>query len=144
MVFATGTLAAGINMPARTTIITALSRKTEDGPTPLPHNELLQMAGRAGRRGFDTEGHCIVLQNKWDGSAEAVQILKAGPEPLDSQFSASYGLVLNLLSVYTLEEAKDFVAKSFGNYLQARWAAAAVVAASHTDLYSTDPGTLLH
>jgi replicative superfamily II helicase len=61
---AAGTLAAGINMPARTTVVSALSRMTQDGPKPLPHNELLQMAGRAGRRGFDTVGHCVVLQNK--------------------------------------------------------------------------------
>lgn len=64
IVFATGTLAAGINMPARTTLISQLSRKTDDGVKLLPHNELLQMAGRAGRRGFDSEGNCIVLQNK--------------------------------------------------------------------------------
>jgi superfamily II RNA helicase len=65
VVFATGTLAAGINMPARTTIISQLSRRTDDGIQLLPHNELLQMAGRAGRRGYDTEGNCIVLQNRW-------------------------------------------------------------------------------
>ena len=62
---AAGTLAAGINMPARTTIITNLSRRTDEGIELMPHNELLQMAGRAGRRGYDTEGHCIVLQNRW-------------------------------------------------------------------------------
>ncbi len=64
LVFATGTLAAGINMPARTTVISSLSRRTDEGPRLLPHNELLQMAGRAGRRGYDTEGSCVVLQNK--------------------------------------------------------------------------------
>ncbi len=52
-------------MPARTTVISSLSRITDEGPKLLPHNELLQMAGRAGRRGFDTEGNCVVLQNKW-------------------------------------------------------------------------------
>jgi replicative superfamily II helicase len=43
IVFATGTLAAGINMPARTTVISALGRMTDDGPKLLPHNELLQV-----------------------------------------------------------------------------------------------------
>ncbi|GLI69984.1 hypothetical protein VaNZ11_014636 [Volvox africanus] len=117
LVFATGTLAAGINMPARTTVISSLSRRTEEGPRLLPHNELLQMAGRAGRRGFDTEGNCVVLQNRFDGAEEAWQIIRAGPEPLISQFSISYGLVLNLLSVNTLDQARDFVSRSFGNYL---------------------------
>eukprot|EP00967_Tisochrysis_lutea_P117463 scaffold189990_cov19-Tisochrysis_lutea.AAC.1 len=65
VVFATGTLAAGINMPARTTVISALGRMTDDGPQLMPHNELLQMAGRAGRRGFDTAGYCVVLQTRW-------------------------------------------------------------------------------
>ncbi|KAG2449071.1 hypothetical protein HYH02_005820 [Chlamydomonas schloesseri] len=117
LVFATGTLAAGINMPARTTVVSSLSRMTDEGPKLLPHNELLQMAGRAGRRGYDTEGNCLVLQNKFEGADEAWQIIRAGPEPLVSQFSVSYGLVLNLLSVNTLEQAKEFVSRSFGNFL---------------------------
>lgn len=56
LVFATDTLAAGINMPARTTVISSLSRRRNVGHALLLHNELLQMAGRAGRRGFDTAG----------------------------------------------------------------------------------------
>ena len=56
MVFATETLAAGINMPARTTVISALSRRNDSGHVRLTHNQLLQMAGRAGRRGYDTAG----------------------------------------------------------------------------------------
>lgn len=117
LIFATGTLAAGINMPARTTVISSLSRMTDEGPKLLPHNELLQMAGRAGRRGFDTEGNCVVLQNKFEGADEAWQIIRNGPEPLTSQFSVSYGLVLNLLSVNTLEQARLFVSRSFGNFM---------------------------
>ncbi len=56
VVFATETLAAGINMPARSTIISTLSRRRDQGIQMLSHNELLQMAGRAGRRGYDTTG----------------------------------------------------------------------------------------
>lgn len=59
-----GTLAAGINMPARTTVISSLARRTDEGIQLLPHNELLQMAGRAGRRGYDTQGHCVVVQGR--------------------------------------------------------------------------------
>ena len=54
--FATETLAAGINMPARTTVISVLSRRSGSGHALLTHNQLLQMAGRAGRRGYDTAG----------------------------------------------------------------------------------------
>jgi superfamily II RNA helicase len=56
VVFATETLAAGINMPARATVIASLSRRRAAGVDGLTHNELLQMAGRAGRRGYDTAG----------------------------------------------------------------------------------------
>eukprot|EP00200_Dunaliella_tertiolecta_P005053 CAMPEP_0202359206 /NCGR_PEP_ID=MMETSP1126-20121109/12588_1 /ASSEMBLY_ACC=CAM_ASM_000457 /TAXON_ID=3047 /ORGANISM="Dunaliella tertiolecta, Strain CCMP1320" /LENGTH=1135 /DNA_ID=CAMNT_0048952565 /DNA_START=212 /DNA_END=3620 /DNA_ORIENTATION=- len=118
VVFATGTLAAGINMPARTTVISALGRMTDDGPQLMPHNELLQMAGRAGRRGFDTAGYCVVLQTRFEGAEEAWRIISNGPEPLVSQFNVSYGLVLNLLSIYTLDQARNFCNKSFGAYLR--------------------------
>lgn len=60
MVFATETLAAGINMPARTTIISSQSRRRDQGIQMLTHNELLQMAGRAGRRGYDTTGDAAI------------------------------------------------------------------------------------
>ena len=64
VVFATETLAAGINMPARTTVISALSRRSDDGHEPLKHNDLLQMAGRAGRRGYDDLGQCVVTKTR--------------------------------------------------------------------------------
>ncbi|WIA36589.1 hypothetical protein OEZ86_007879 [Tetradesmus obliquus] len=118
LVYATGTLAAGINMPARTTVISNLARRSDDGIKLLPHNELLQMAGRAGRRGFDTLGHCVLVQGRFEGAEAAHGIITGGPEPLQSQFTTSYSLVLNLLSVYSLDEARDFLSKSFGTYLQ--------------------------
>lgn len=118
LVFATGTLAAGINMPARTTIISQLARRTEEGIQLLPHNELLQMAGRAGRRGYDVEGSCIVVQTRFEGADDAWNILHKGPEPLTSQFTTSYGLALNLLSIYSVEEARVFLTRSFGHYLR--------------------------
>ncbi|KAF6256227.1 P-loop containing nucleoside triphosphate hydrolase protein [Scenedesmus sp. NREL 46B-D3] len=117
LVYATGTLAAGINMPARTTVISNLARRSDDGIQLLPHNELLQMAGRAGRRGYDTLGHCVLVQGRFEGAEAAHGIIAAGPEPLRSQFATSYSLVLNLLSVYSLDEARDFLSKSFGTYL---------------------------
>ena len=111
LVFATGTLAAGINMPARSTVISGLARRTDDGIQLLPHNDLLQMAGRAGRRGYDTAGNCVVVQGRYEGADEAARIIGAGPEPLSSQFSTSYGLVLNLLSCYSLDEAREFLSR---------------------------------
>ena len=117
VVFATGTLAAGINMPARTTVISKLSKRIDGSFALMGHNELLQMAGRAGRRGFDTEGYCVILQSQFEGAAEAITILKKGTEPLTSQFTTGYSFVLNLLAKFTLDEAKEFLKKSFRNYL---------------------------
>lgn len=101
VVFATETLAAGINMPARTAVISSLSKRGESGRIQLSSNELLQMAGRAGRRGIDESGHAVLVQTPYDGAEECCKLLFAGVEPLVSQFTASYGMVLNLLAVCT-------------------------------------------
>lgn len=102
VVFATETLAAGINMPARTTVLSSLSKRGDSGHALLSSNAMLQMAGRAGRRGLDEEGHVVLVQTPFEGAEEGCKILFAGPDPLVSQFTASYGMVLNLLSVSTL------------------------------------------
>ncbi|OEL23840.1 DExH-box ATP-dependent RNA helicase DExH15 chloroplastic, partial [Dichanthelium oligosanthes] len=136
VVFATETLAAGINMPARTAVISSLSKRIDAGRQLLTTNELFQMAGRAGRRGIDTVGHAVLVQTAYEGPEECCDIIFAGLEPLVSQFTASYGMVLNLLagskvthnqkesddlkvkrSGRTLEEARKLVEQSFGNYV---------------------------
>ncbi|CAB4264491.1 unnamed protein product [Prunus armeniaca] len=136
VVFATETLAAGINMPARTAIIASLSKRSDGGRTQLSPNELFQMAGRAGRRGIDERGHVVLVQSPYEGAEACCKIVFAGLEPLVSQFTASYGMVLNLLagakvthrsneshdteasqSGRTLEEARKLVEQSFGNYV---------------------------
>lgn len=136
VVFATETLAAGINMPARTTVLSSVSKRGDNGHSLLSSNALLQMAGRAGRRGIDKEGHVVVVQTPFEGAEECCKLLFAGPDPLVSQFSASYGMVLNLLAARrltlndqhpngsnvicrrrTLEEARALIEKSFGNYV---------------------------
>ncbi|MFM2173910.1 MAG: hypothetical protein RLZZ54_1837 [Cyanobacteriota bacterium] len=117
VVFATETLAAGINMPARSTVISALSKRTERGHRPLMGSEFLQMAGRAGRRGLDTQGYVVTVQSRFEGVREAGQLATAPSDPLVSQFTPSYGMVLNLLQRYDLEKAKELVERSFGRYL---------------------------
>lgn len=136
VVFATETLAAGINMPARTAVISSISKRSGNGRIQLSPNELLQMAGRAGRRGIDKRGHVVLVQTPNEGAEECCKLLFAGLEPLVSQFTASYGMVLNLLAGTkvthisnesdnmkvlqagrTLEEAKLLVEKSFGTYI---------------------------
>ncbi|CAI0379583.1 unnamed protein product [Linum tenue] len=136
VIFATETLAAGINMPARTAVISSISKRNASGRIQLSPNELLQMAGRAGRRGIDEKGNVVLIQSSTEGAEEACKLLFAGLEPLVSQFTASYGMVLNLLAGSrvtrrlnesgdteplqagrTLEEAKKLVERSFGTYI---------------------------
>jgi len=117
VVFATETLAAGINMPARTTVISSLSKRTDSGHRLLNPSEFLQMAGRAGRRGMDQLGHVVTLQTPFEGVKEAAYLATAKADPLVSQFTPSYGMVLNLLQTHTLAEAKELVERSFGQYL---------------------------
>ena len=117
VVFATETLAAGINMPARSTVISALSKRTERGHRPMMGSEFLQMAGRAGRRGLDSQGYVVTVQSRFEGVREAGQLATAPADPLVSQFTPSYGMVLNLLQRYPLAKAKELVERSFGRYL---------------------------
>jgi superfamily II RNA helicase len=117
VVFATETLAAGINMPARTTVISTLSKRTDRGHRLLTPSEFLQMAGRAGRRGMDATGYVVTLQTPFEGAKEGAYLATTEPDPLVSQFTPSYGMVLNLLQTHTLSEAKDLVERSFAQYL---------------------------
>ena len=117
VVFATETLAAGINMPARTTVISSLSKRTDLGHRLLNPSEFLQMAGRAGRRGMDVQGYVVTVQSAFEGAREASYLATVGADPLVSQFTPSYGMVLNLLQIHTLEEAKELIERSFGQYL---------------------------
>ncbi len=117
VVFATETLAAGINMPARTTVIGSLSKRTDRGHRLLTASEFLQMAGRAGRRGMDELGHVVTVQTQFEGASEAAYLGTTGADPLISQFTPSYGMVLNLLQTHTLDEARELVERSFGQYL---------------------------
>ncbi len=117
VVFATATLAAGINMPARTTVISSLKRRTEKGHTLLTPSEFLQMAGRAGRRGLDSVGYVVTVETPFEGAKEAAYLATAQPEPLRSCFTPSYGMALNLLQKHSLEEVKALLECSFAEYL---------------------------
>ncbi|MFN6558273.1 MAG: DEAD/DEAH box helicase [Nostoc sp. ChiSLP01] len=117
VVFATETLAAGINMPARTTVISTLSKRTDTGHRLLNASEFLQMAGRAGRRGMDKQGHVVTVQTPFEGAKEAAYLATSKPDPLVSQFTPSYGMVLNLLQTHTLEQARELIERSFGQYM---------------------------
>ena len=78
-------------------------------PTPTPALTALNPAG-----------HCVLLQSRFEQPTVAARIIGGGPEPLQSQFAAGYSMALNLLHTRSLAEARQFLERSFGNYLGAR------------------------
>lgn len=116
VVFATETLAAGINMPARSTVISATSKRTDTGHRMLTANEFLQMSGRAGRRGMDEIGYVTIVGTSFQSPEEVAELVLSDSNPLESRFSPSYSMVLNLLQRFNLEESKELILKSFGYY----------------------------
>lgn len=116
VVFATETLAAGINMPARSTVISSTSKRTDSGHRILTANEFLQMSGRAGRRGMDEVGYVTVVGTPFQTPEEVAELVLSDSNPLESKFSPSYSMVLNLLQRFNLEESKELILKSFGYY----------------------------
>lgn len=116
VVFATETLAAGINMPARSTVISAISKRTDSGHRMLTANEFLQMSGRAGRRGMDKVGYVTIIGTAFQTPEEVAELVLSEANPLESRFSPKYSMVLNLLQKFSLDEAKELILKSFGYY----------------------------
>src|SRR5882672_5957526 len=98
VVFATETMSLGIHMPARSVVLQGLTKRTEHGFRSLTHNELTQMAGRAGRRGIDAEGQCVIVLDARDGIEDILRVVDGTPEPIESQFKLGYGSVALLLA----------------------------------------------
>ncbi len=115
-VFATTTLAAGVDFPARTVVVTQSSvRKTRDF-TELTIGEIQQLAGRAGRRGKDQVGFAIITPSPYIDLAVLTKGLTGHPETIDSQFTIAYPMVLNLLKAHPLEQIQPILAKSFAQF----------------------------
>lgn len=85
-VFATETLAAGINMPARSTVIAVLSKRGDNGIEALTPAQLLQMSGRAGRRGLDELGNVVLCRSPYEGAQQAHSLLLRPAGAIDSHF----------------------------------------------------------
>lgn len=116
--FATGTLALGINMPARTVVLEQLSSRDDRGWRPIAKREFLQMAGRAGRRGMDPIGHIVILENKFDGFEALERVLRIPPEPVVSSFQVDFASALYLLERYGSEGMAEMYRRSFATFSQ--------------------------
>jgi ATP-dependent RNA helicase HelY len=117
VVFATETMALGIHMPARSVVIQGITKRTERGFRALTTNELTQMAGRAGRRGIDPEGQCVIALDARDGLEDIVRVVEGRPEPIESQFKLGYGSAALLLATGAEPDViRRRIESSFGQY----------------------------
>jgi ATP-dependent RNA helicase HelY len=115
-VYATETLALGINMPARTVVIERLDKWNGETHVALTPGEYTQLTGRAGRRGIDVEGHAVVL---WQPDVDPTALAGlAGTRtyPLNSSFRPSYNMAVNLVGQAGLERAAAIIESSFAQF----------------------------
>lgn len=113
-IFATSTVAAGVDFPARTVVIINADTRGNDGWRSLQASELQQMTGRAGRRGKDNVGFAVLAPGQFQNPKKIAELLKAPPDPLQSKFRATYTSLLNLLDAFgSFEQVREIAEKSF-------------------------------
>ena len=116
IVFATETLALGINMPARSVVLEKLVKFNGEAHADITPGEYTQLTGRAGRRGIDVEGHAVVLwQRNFDPRAVA-GLASRRTYPLRSSFSPTYNMAVNLVGTVGRERARTLLEQSFAQY----------------------------
>ena len=115
--FATSTVAAGVNFPARSVVILNSDRFNGRDFLSLTTSEFQQMAGRAGRRGMDNIGFATVLPGKYMDVSLVAKLINAPPLNVDSQIKIDFSMVLNLLLSNTQEQVRTLLEKSFASYL---------------------------
>lgn len=116
VVFATETLALGINMPARTVVLERFSKYSDDGRQFLTSGEYSQLTGRAGRRGLDDEGHAVVCFNPEVSFHDVGRVALAPPSDLRSSFRPTYNFTANMVNHFELETAMEVVNKSLAQF----------------------------
>ena len=116
IVFATETLALGINMPARTVVLEKLEKFNGEARVPITPGEYTQLTGRAGRRGIDVEGHSVIQwQDGLDPQAVA-SLASRRTYPLNSSFSPSYNMAVNLVAQFGRERTREILETSFAQF----------------------------
>jgi ATP-dependent RNA helicase HelY len=120
VVFATETLSLGLNMPARSCVVSSFTKFDGTGFHALTSTELTQLMGRAGRRGIDTLGHGVILK-EWDVEVRDIYDAAMGGEmAVVSKFAPTYTMTLNLLRTRTVEQSERLLERSFGQWQNLR------------------------
>ncbi|HSM02859.1 MAG TPA: DEAD/DEAH box helicase [Acidimicrobiia bacterium] len=120
LVFATETLALGINMPARTVVLENLSKFTGETHELLQPGDYTQLTGRAGRRGIDEAGTAVVLHSPYVPFDRAAGIAARGSHPLRSSFRPTYNMTVNLVARYERDRAEELLGSSFAQFREGR------------------------
>ncbi|MEX0913865.1 MAG: DEAD/DEAH box helicase, partial [Demequina sp.] len=116
VVYATETLALGINMPARSVVLEKLVKWDGQGHKDLTAGEYTQLTGRAGRRGIDIEGHAVVVEHPGFDAAQLGRLASKRTYPLISSFQPSYNMTINLVGSTSVPRAREVLEMSFAQY----------------------------
>jgi superfamily II RNA helicase len=111
-IFATSTVSAGVNFPARTVVIPQSDRFNGDTFSNLTATELTQMTGRAGRRGRDLIGFALLIPGPYMNLQYMHSLFQASPDPVTSRLSVNFSMVLNLLDAFSYDDLKYILSKS--------------------------------
>ncbi len=115
-VFATETLALGVNMPARTVVLEKLDKFNGEAHVNVTAGEYTQLTGRAGRRGIDVEGHAVVLWQPGTDPGAVAGLASRRTYPLNSSFRPTYNMSINLVAQFGQERSREILETSFAQF----------------------------
>ncbi len=116
VVFATETLALGINMPARTVVLEKLEKFNGEARVAITSGEYTQLTGRAGRRGIDVEGHAVVQWTEGLDPQAVAALASRRTYPLNSSFRPTYNMAVNLIDQFGRAKAREILESSFAQF----------------------------
>ncbi|QSB06761.1 DEAD/DEAH box helicase [Natronoglycomyces albus] len=116
VVFATETLALGINMPARTVVLERLVKYDGESHVMLTPGQYTQLTGRAGRRGIDVEGHAVTIWSEEVHPRDVAGLASKRTYPLNSSFAPSYNMAVNLIGTAGRKRAAEVLSSSFAQF----------------------------
>ncbi|SMQ66659.1 ATP-dependent RNA helicase HelY [Plantibacter sp. VKM Ac-1784] len=116
VVFATETLALGINMPARTVVLEKLEKFNGEARVPITPGEYTQITGRAGRRGIDVEGHAVIQWTEGLHPQSVASLASRRTYPLNSSFRPTYNMAVNLIDQFGRQRTRQILESSFAQF----------------------------
>jgi ATP-dependent RNA helicase HelY len=116
VVFATETLALGINMPARTVVLEKLEKFNGESRVPITPGEYTQLTGRAGRRGIDVEGHSVICWQEGLDVQAVASLASRRSYPMNSSFTPTYNMAVNLIDRFGRERTRTILESSFAQF----------------------------